>query len=91
MQSTDLYYDSPLTRSGIVLVDTPGADSLHARHTGVTFGYMKNADAICFVTYYNHAFSKADRSLLAQLGRIKDSFALDKNVLHHQRLRPRSG
>lgn len=78
VQSTDLYYDSPLTRSGIVLVDTPGADSLHARHTGVTFGYMKNADAICFVTYYNHAFSKADRSLLAQLGRIKDSFALDK-------------
>ncbi|AIQ59485.1 hypothetical protein PBOR_22975 [Paenibacillus borealis] len=78
VQNTDLYYDSPLTRSGIVLVDTPGADSLHARHTGVTFGYMKNADAICFVTYYNHAFSKADRSLLAQLGRIKDSFALDK-------------
>ncbi|WP_238652952.1 dynamin family protein [Paenibacillus piscarius] len=78
IQSTDLYVDSPLTRSGIVLVDTPGADSLHARHTGVTFGYMKNADAICFVTYYNHAFSKADRSLLAQLGRIKDSFALDK-------------
>lgn len=48
------------------------------RHTGVTFSYMKNADAICFLTYYNHAFSKADRGLLAQLGRIKDSFALDK-------------
>ncbi|CAH1194280.1 GTPase Der [Paenibacillus auburnensis] len=78
IQGTDLYYDCPLTASGIVLVDTPGADSLHARHTGVTFGYMKNADAICFVTYYNHAFSKADRGLLAQLGRIKDSFALDK-------------
>lgn len=78
VQGTDLYYDCPLTASGIVLVDTPGADSLHARHTGVTFGYMKNADAICFVTYYNHAFSKADRGLLAQLGRIKDSFALDK-------------
>ncbi|MEK5027401.1 dynamin family protein [Paenibacillus sp. FSL M7-1046] len=78
VQGIDLYYDCPLTASGIVLVDTPGADSLHARHTGVTFGYMKNADAICFVTYYNHAFSKADRGLLAQLGRIKDSFALDK-------------
>ncbi|WP_143013485.1 dynamin family protein [Paenibacillus jilunlii] len=78
IQGIDLYYDCPLTASGIVLVDTPGADSLHARHTGVTFGYMKNADAICFVTYYNHAFSKADRGLLAQLGRIKDSFALDK-------------
>lgn len=78
VQGIDLYYSSPLTESGIILVDTPGADSLHARHTGVTFGYMKDADAICFVTYYNHAFSKADRSLLNQLGRIKDSFALDK-------------
>lgn len=78
VQGIDLYYACPLTESGIVLVDTPGADSLHARHTGVTFSYMKNADAICFVTYYNHAFSKADRGLLAQLGRIKDSFTLDK-------------
>lgn len=78
VRGIDLYYSCPLTDSGIVLVDTPGADSLHARHTGVTFGYMKEADAIVFVTYYNHAFSKADRGLLAQLGRIKDSFALDK-------------
>ncbi|NMO96997.1 dynamin family protein, partial [Paenibacillus lemnae] len=74
----DLYYSSPLTEQGIVLVDTPGADSLHARHTGVTFRYIKNADAIVYVTYYNHAFSKADRQFLAQLGRVKDSFTLDK-------------
>lgn len=74
----DLYYSCPLTEQGIVLVDTPGADSLHARHTGVTFSYIKNADAIVYVTYYNHAFSKADRQFLSQLGRVKDSFALDK-------------
>ncbi|MGE7824401.1 dynamin family protein [Paenibacillus sp. NPDC093718] len=74
----DLYYSCPMTEQGIVLVDTPGADSLHARHTGVTFNYIKNADAIVYVTYYNHAFSKADRQFLSQLGRVKDSFALDK-------------
>lgn len=74
----DLYYDCPLTRQGITLVDTPGADSINARHTGVAFEYIKNADAILFVTYYNHAFSKADREFLIQLGRVKDSFALDK-------------
>lgn len=74
----DLYYSCPLTEQGIVLVDTPGADSLHARHTGVTFSFIKNADAIVYVTYYNHAFSKADRQFLSQLGRVKDSFALDK-------------
>ena len=74
----DLYYDCPLTQSGITLVDTPGADSINARHTGVAFDFIKNSDAILFVTYYNHAFSKADREFLIQLGRVKDSFQLDK-------------
>lgn len=74
----DLYYDCPLTRKGVTLVDTPGADSINARHTGVAFEYIKNADAIIFVTYFNHAFSKADRDFLMQLGRVKDAFQLDK-------------
>jgi small GTP-binding protein len=74
----ELYYDCELTRKGITLVDTPGADSINARHTGVAFDYIKNSDAILFVTYYNHAFSKADREFLIQLGRVKDTFELDK-------------
>lgn len=74
----DLYYDCPLTSKGITLVDTPGADSINARHTGVAFNYIKNADAILFVTYYNHAFSRADREFLIQLGRVKEVFELDK-------------
>lgn len=39
---------------------------------------VKHADALLFVTYYNHAFSKADREFLLQLGRVKDAFSLDK-------------
>lgn len=74
----EVHYDCELTRKGITLVDTPGADSINARHTGVAFDYIKNSDAILFVTYYNHAFSKADREFLIQLGRVKDSFEMDK-------------
>lgn len=74
----ELYYDCEFTRKGITLVDTPGADSINARHTGVAFDYIKNSDAILFVTYYNHAFSKADREFLIQLGRVKETFELDK-------------
>lgn len=74
----EVYYDCPLTEQGITLVDTPGADSINARHTGVAFNYIKNADAILFVTYYNHAFSKADREFLIQLGRVKEAFEMDK-------------
>jgi small GTP-binding protein len=78
VESIELYYDCELTRQGITLVDTPGADSINARHTGVAFDYIKNSDAILFVTYYNHAFSKADREFLIQLGRVKDTFSMDK-------------
>lgn len=78
VETIEVYYDCELTRQGITLVDTPGADSINARHTGVAFEYIKNSDAILFVTYYNHAFSKADREFLIQLGRVKDTFALDK-------------
>lgn len=74
----ELYYDCDMTKQGMVLVDTPGADSINARHTGAAFEYIKNSDAILFVTYYNHPFSKADREFLIQLGRVKDSFAMDK-------------
>jgi GTPase Era involved in 16S rRNA processing len=74
----ELYYRNLLTDQGIIFVDTPGADSIHARHTGVAFNYIKNADAILFVTYYNHAFSQADKEFLLQMGRVKDSFELDK-------------
>ena len=74
----ELYYTCPLTEQGISLVDTPGADSINARHTGVAFDYIKNADAVLFVTYYNHAFSHADQAFLQQLGRVKDTFEMDK-------------
>ncbi|WP_262173040.1 dynamin family protein [Saccharococcus sp. Marseille-Q5394] len=78
VDSIDLYIDCPLTRQGITLVDTPGADSINARHTDVAFEYIRNADAILFITYYNHAFARADREFLIQLGRVKDAFELDK-------------
>ena len=78
VDSIDFYYDCELTRLGVTLVDTPGADSINARHTGVAFEYIRNADAILFITYYNHAFAKADREFLIQLGRVKDAFELDK-------------
>ncbi|MEW9676179.1 dynamin family protein [Lentibacillus sp. L22] len=78
VESIDVYYESELTRQGITLVDTPGADSVNSRHTNVAFDYIKYADAMCFVTYYNHALSRADQDFLIQLGRVKDSFQLDK-------------
>ncbi|MGY0691684.1 dynamin family protein [Virgibacillus sp. FSP13] len=78
VESIDLYYDCSITKQGITLVDTPGADSVNSRHTNVAFDYIKYADAILYVTYYNHALSRADKDFLMQLGRVKDAFQLDK-------------
>lgn len=78
VEAIDLYYDCSITKQGITLVDTPGADSINARHTNVSFDYIKFADAILYVTYYNHALSRADKDFLMQLGRVKESFELDK-------------
>lgn len=76
--SIDVYFDCMITRKGITLVDTPGGDSINSRHTELSFEFMKKADCIFYVSYYNHAFSKADRAFLVQLGRLKDAFEKDK-------------
>lgn len=78
IQETTIYYDCDLTNKGIVLVDTPGVNSIHGRHTNVAFQQMKKSDAIFYLTYYNHAFSKADEYFLQQIGKVNESFAFDK-------------
>src|SRR5690625_4375239 len=78
IEEVTVYYDCPITKKGITLVDTPGADSINARHTNVSFDYIKYADSILYVTYYNHALSRADKDFLQQLGRVKEAFELDK-------------
>ncbi|WP_078553316.1 dynamin family protein [Bacillus alkalicellulosilyticus] len=78
VDSVDIYYDSPLTEKGIVLVDTPGVNSIHGRHTNVAFQQLRRSDAIFYVTYYNHAFSKADEYFLQQMAKVNESFSHDK-------------
>ncbi|SFE36902.1 dynamin family protein [Alteribacillus iranensis] len=78
MKEVTIYFDSPFTREGYLLTDTPGAGSIYRRHSEVAFKEMKEADSILFVSYYNHSFSKADREFLLQLGRTKEYFSYDK-------------
>lgn len=78
VEKVTLYYDCQLTNQGIVLVDTPGVNSIHARHTNVAFQQLKQSDAVFYLTYYNHAFSKADHYFLQQMGKVNESFGQDK-------------
>ncbi|WP_051663412.1 dynamin family protein [Alicyclobacillus macrosporangiidus] len=74
----DLAHPAAFLQRGAVLVDTPGVDSIHRRHTDVAFGYMQAADAIVFVLYYTHAFSRADREFLRELAQVQDILGTDK-------------
>lgn len=78
IEKVHIYYNSPITEKGIVLVDTPGVNSIHGRHTNVAFQQMRSSDAIFYLTYYNHAFSKADQYFLQQMAKVNESFQHDK-------------
>ncbi|PYZ98251.1 hypothetical protein CR205_06550 [Alteribacter lacisalsi] len=78
VEKAEIYFDCPITEKGIVLVDTPGVNSIHGRHTNVAFRQMRESDAIFYLTYYNHAFSKADEYFLQQMGKVNESFSRDK-------------
>jgi replication fork clamp-binding protein CrfC len=78
IEKVHIYYDTELTKKGIVLVDTPGVNSIHGRHTNVAFQQMRSSDAIFYLTYYNHAFSKADQYFLQQMAKVNESFQQDK-------------
>ncbi|TSB46955.1 dynamin family protein [Alkalicoccobacillus porphyridii] len=78
IHSVTVYQDSDLTTKGLILVDTPGVNSIHGRHTNVAFNQLRKSDAIFYVTYYNHAFSKSDQLFLEQIGKINESFEHDK-------------
>src|SRR5699024_7527380 len=78
IKEVDLYYDCALTRKGITLVDTPGADSVNARHTYVAFDYIKVSDFILYVIYYYHAFTTGYKKYLIILGSVRVIFVLDK-------------
>ncbi|SDH06376.1 small GTP-binding protein domain-containing protein [Alteribacillus persepolensis] len=78
VQEVHIYYDCEWTQKGLELVDTPGVNSIHGRHTNVAFDQLKQSDAIFYLTYYNHAFSKADQVFLQQLHRANEHFETDK-------------
>ena len=71
VREVTVYLSTPVTEKGITIVDTPGASSMNKRHTELAFQYMKDADALLYLTYYQHSFSKADRSFCASWGSLK--------------------
>ncbi|MFB5663090.1 dynamin family protein [Alteribacillus sp. HJP-4] len=73
-----IYFSCDFTKKGCQLIDTPGIGSVYRRHSYVAHQEVKRADAIFFVSYYNHAFGRADEEFLRHVGRVNQFFTYDK-------------
>ncbi|AXF54916.1 dynamin family protein [Salicibibacter kimchii] len=71
IEESTVYFQSDMTTKGWSLVDTPGVQSVNERHTRMAVEKIKKADRFMYVTYYHHAFSRADESFIQRIKEIQ--------------------
>ncbi|MDN5765143.1 MAG: dynamin family protein [Humibacillus sp.] len=70
LQVTDVTIELPveLLRLGFAFVDTPGIGSQIGVNTATTRQFLREADAVVFVTGFDSALTEAEMSILAEVG-----------------------
>ncbi|QQK79894.1 dynamin family protein [Salicibibacter cibi] len=71
IETSTVYFRSDITAKGWSLVDTPGVQSVNERHTRMAVEKIKSADRFMYLTYYHHAFSRADQSFIKRIKEIQ--------------------
>ena len=71
IESLDIYLNSPLLADGLVLVDTPGINTLNETHEALTYDYLPAAQAFLYVS--SGSPSASDINFLQQIS----AFGLD--------------
>jgi len=66
-----VYYHSTWTDAGFELIDTPGVQSVHERHTQLAMNEIAKADAFLYLMYYHHAYSDADAKFMEKIKQIQ--------------------
>ena len=69
VQFIEIWVNSPILESGIVLMDTPGLGSLNPKHAGVTYAAAAQADVILFTTTADHEVTTYELDSLSRLFR----------------------
>lgn len=66
-----VFCPSPILKSGLVLIDTPGLGGLFKQHKRITYQYVPNADAVFLVTdSVESPIGKAELDLLGDLKKV---------------------
>ncbi|QQK76048.1 dynamin family protein [Salicibibacter cibarius] len=71
IEESTVYFHSDITGKGWSLVDTPGVQSVNERHTRMAIEKIKKADRFMYLTYYHHAFSRADQSFIKRITEVQ--------------------
>lgn len=59
IEHVTIYFDCPFTQAGMTLVDTPGVNSIHGRHTDVAFQQLRKSDAVFLFNVLQSRFFKS--------------------------------
>lgn len=67
VQLIEVWVNSPILKSGIVLMDTPGLGALNPKHSGTTYAAAAFSDVILFTTTSNHEINAFELDSLTRL------------------------
>jgi GTP-binding protein EngB required for normal cell division len=67
VEGVELYYDSPLLRRGVVLIDTPGIGSTHQHNTEATLNFLPQCDAAFFLVSADPPVTEVEIAFLKQV------------------------
>jgi small GTP-binding protein len=68
----DLYVDSPYLEDGVVIVDTPGMQSLHKKHDEITRKQIAVSNASIFLFNINHAATRTEFMFISEIQKSLD-------------------
>ena len=67
VQLIEIWVNSPILKSGIVLMDTPGLGALNPKHAGTTYAAAALSDVILFTTTSSHEINAFELDSLSRL------------------------
>lgn len=68
----DIYVDSPYLEDGVVIVDTPGMQSLHKKHDEITRKQIAVSNASIFLFNINHAATRTEFMFISEIQKSLD-------------------
>ncbi|REK76085.1 dynamin family protein [Paenibacillus paeoniae] len=68
----DLYVESPYLEDGVVVVDTPGMQSLHKKHDEITRKQIAVSNASIFLFNINHAATRTEFMFISEIQKSLD-------------------